>query len=173
MRTAKILIRLSGCPGRFESSLCAHAILLVLSCAGSIDYLKFCGFTCTPSVFFSFSPILSFDFVCAIATALVFGQLLGLTHFQVYITFVRLLRCFVRILSCLFPYSWVRYCDQIDGEVIAGRFVFRWCVRACWLSVLVCLLIEAILLSIRDIPSLCRRSKKSLGCRPLLPDLAP
>ena len=36
MRTAKTLIRLDGCPGRSESLLGAHAILLVLSCGGSI-----------------------------------------------------------------------------------------------------------------------------------------
>ena len=36
MRTAKILIRLGGCPGWSESLLGAHAILLVLSFAGSI-----------------------------------------------------------------------------------------------------------------------------------------
>ena len=35
MRTAKTLIRLGGCPGWSESSLGAHAILLVLSCRGS------------------------------------------------------------------------------------------------------------------------------------------
>ena len=34
-RTAKTLVRLGGCPGWSESSLGAHAILLVLSCAGS------------------------------------------------------------------------------------------------------------------------------------------
>ena len=34
MRTAKTLIRLVGCPGRSESSLGAHVILFVLSCAG-------------------------------------------------------------------------------------------------------------------------------------------
>ena len=35
MRTAKTLIRLGGCPGWSESSLGAHAILLVLSRCGS------------------------------------------------------------------------------------------------------------------------------------------
>ena len=35
MRTAKTLIRLGGCPGWSESSLGAHAILLVLSWGGS------------------------------------------------------------------------------------------------------------------------------------------
>ena len=35
MRTAKTLIRLGGCPGWSESSLGAHAILLVLSSGGS------------------------------------------------------------------------------------------------------------------------------------------
>ena len=35
MRTAKTLIRLGGCPGWFESSLGAHAILFVLSWGGS------------------------------------------------------------------------------------------------------------------------------------------
>ena len=35
MRTAKILIRLGGCPGWSQSSLGAHAILLVLSWGGS------------------------------------------------------------------------------------------------------------------------------------------
>ena len=35
MRTEKTLIRLGGCPGWSESSLGAHAILLVLSCGGS------------------------------------------------------------------------------------------------------------------------------------------
>ena len=35
MRTAKTLIRLGGCPGWSESSLDAHAILLVLSWGGS------------------------------------------------------------------------------------------------------------------------------------------
>ena len=35
MRTAKTLISLGGCPGRSESSLGAHVILLVLSCGGS------------------------------------------------------------------------------------------------------------------------------------------
>ena len=35
MRTAKTLIRLGGCPDRSESSLGAHAILLVLSQCGS------------------------------------------------------------------------------------------------------------------------------------------
>ena len=43
MRTAKTLIRLGGCPGWPESSLGAHAILLVLSCAGS--YNKTTAFT--------------------------------------------------------------------------------------------------------------------------------
>ena len=37
MRTAKSLIRLGGCSGWSESSLAAHSILLVLSCAGSSD----------------------------------------------------------------------------------------------------------------------------------------
>ena len=36
MRTTKTLIKLGGCPGWFESSLGAHAILLVLSGGGSI-----------------------------------------------------------------------------------------------------------------------------------------
>ena len=35
MRTAKTLIRLGGCPGWSESSLGAHALLLVLSWGGS------------------------------------------------------------------------------------------------------------------------------------------
>ena len=35
MRTAKALIRLGGCPGWSDSLLVAHAILYVLSCAGS------------------------------------------------------------------------------------------------------------------------------------------
>ena len=35
VRTAKTLIRLDGCPGWYESSLDAHAILLVLSCCSS------------------------------------------------------------------------------------------------------------------------------------------
>ena len=35
MRTWKTLIRLGGCPSWSESSLGAHVILLVLSCAGS------------------------------------------------------------------------------------------------------------------------------------------
>ena len=39
MRTAKTLIRLGGCPGCLESSLGAHAILLVLSRGGS--YVSF------------------------------------------------------------------------------------------------------------------------------------
>ena len=38
MRTAKTLIRLGGCPGRSESSLGAHS-LLVLSCCGLNPYL--------------------------------------------------------------------------------------------------------------------------------------
>ena len=37
MRTAKTLIRLGGCPGCSDSSLGAHAILLVLSRCGSND----------------------------------------------------------------------------------------------------------------------------------------
>ena len=37
MRTAKTLIRLSGCPGWSESLLCVHAILLVLSWGGSYN----------------------------------------------------------------------------------------------------------------------------------------
>ena len=36
MRTAKALIRLGRCPGWSESSQGAHAILLVLSCCGTI-----------------------------------------------------------------------------------------------------------------------------------------
>ena len=41
MRTAKTLIRLGRCPDWSESSLSAHAILLVLSCSGSYcDYFK-------------------------------------------------------------------------------------------------------------------------------------
>ena len=36
MRTAETLIRLGGCPGWSESSLGAHATLLVLSCRGSL-----------------------------------------------------------------------------------------------------------------------------------------
>ena len=35
-RTAKTLIRPGGCRGIHESSLGAHAVLLVLSCAGSL-----------------------------------------------------------------------------------------------------------------------------------------
>ena len=38
-RTVKTLISLGGCPGWSESSLGAHAILLVLSCGGSIDVM--------------------------------------------------------------------------------------------------------------------------------------
>ena len=37
---AKTLIRLGGCPGWSESSRGAHAILLVLSCAGSYNFSK-------------------------------------------------------------------------------------------------------------------------------------
>ena len=37
MQTAKTLIRLGGCPGWSESTLGAHAILLVLSCRGSFS----------------------------------------------------------------------------------------------------------------------------------------
>ena len=40
MRTAKILIRLGGCPGWSESSLGAHAALLVLSRGGSYEYTR-------------------------------------------------------------------------------------------------------------------------------------
>ena len=36
MWTAKMLIRLDGCPGWSESSLGTHAILLVLSCCSSV-----------------------------------------------------------------------------------------------------------------------------------------
>ena len=39
---AKTLIRLGGCPGISESSLGAHATLLVLSWGGSFFLLKFC-----------------------------------------------------------------------------------------------------------------------------------
>ena len=38
-RTAKTLIRLGGCPGWSKSSLGARDILLVLSCAGAINYI--------------------------------------------------------------------------------------------------------------------------------------
>ena len=45
MRTAKILIRLGGCPGWFESSLGAHAILLVLSRGGLFELvMSYCIF---------------------------------------------------------------------------------------------------------------------------------
>ena len=40
MRTAKTLIRLGGCPDWSESSLGAHAILLVLTCGGSFRKKK-------------------------------------------------------------------------------------------------------------------------------------
>ena len=53
MRTAKTLVRLGGCPGWTESSLGAHAILLVLSWHGSISnvihgeiFLDGCCTTC-------------------------------------------------------------------------------------------------------------------------------
>ena len=39
-RTAKTLIRLGGCPGWSESSLCAHVILLVLLRCGSFNKNK-------------------------------------------------------------------------------------------------------------------------------------
>ena len=43
--TVKTLIRRDGCPGGSESSLGAHAILLVLSCRGSI---MFAGYVSDP-----------------------------------------------------------------------------------------------------------------------------
>ena len=44
MRTAKTLISLGGCPGWSESSLGAHAILLVLPCGGA--YIIECALIC-------------------------------------------------------------------------------------------------------------------------------
>ena len=44
MRTAKTLIRPGGCPGWSESSLGAHAILLVLSRGGSIHIVRTFGY---------------------------------------------------------------------------------------------------------------------------------
>ena len=50
MRTAKKLIRLGGCPGESESSLGAHIIQFVLSCACSVVrrnnviHASHCGF---------------------------------------------------------------------------------------------------------------------------------
>ena len=46
MRSAKTLIRLGGCPGWSESSLGAHATLLVLSWGGSINVLYGSNFFC-------------------------------------------------------------------------------------------------------------------------------
>ena len=40
MRTSKTLIRLGGCPGCSESSVGAHAILLVLSRGGSLLHIE-------------------------------------------------------------------------------------------------------------------------------------
>ena len=43
MQTAKALIRVGGCPGWSESSLGAHAVLMVLSCRGSFQFQQYFG----------------------------------------------------------------------------------------------------------------------------------
>ena len=57
MWTVKTLIRLGGCPGWSESSLGAHAILLVLSCAGSIICFSASGYINTDQSFCCCLPI--------------------------------------------------------------------------------------------------------------------
>ena len=55
MRTAKTLIRLGGCPDWSESSLGAHAILLVLSWGGSYNGMTIQVPNCIPIVISDFS----------------------------------------------------------------------------------------------------------------------
>ena len=61
MWTAKTLIRLGGCPDWYVSSLGAHAILLVLSCAGSYSsYLSTLAVLCQTPYSGVWDPSLGF-----------------------------------------------------------------------------------------------------------------